>query len=62
MTEKSTLTDEQVLAFYKELEEHYGDSLANFEHYPRQFANQVLLYSYYKDRSINKEINDKENT
>lgn len=45
--EKSILSDEEVLAFYAELEEYYGDSLANFEHHPRQFAHQVLLYRYY---------------
>lgn len=45
------MTDEEVMAFYKELEEFYGDSLANFEHYPRIFANQVKLYRYYKNRT-----------
>jgi hypothetical protein len=44
------MTDEQVLAFYKELEEWYGENLANFEHHPRQFAQQVKLYRYYKER------------
>lgn len=44
------MTDEEVLAFYNELVEFYGDSLANFEHYPRIFANQVKLYRYYKEK------------
>lgn len=44
------MTDEEILAFYKELEEWYGEALANFEHYPRIFANQVKLYRFYKDR------------
>lgn len=45
------MSDAEVLAFYKELEEFYGDHLANFEHYPRIFANQVKLYRYYKNKS-----------
>ncbi len=44
------MNDSEVEAFYKELEEHYGDRLANFEHYPKQFANQVKLYRYYKEK------------
>lgn len=42
------MTDEEVLKFYEELKEFYGEHLANFEHYPRIFANQVRLYKYYK--------------
>lgn len=42
------MSDEEVLAFYKELEGHYGDALVNFEHYPKQFASQVKLYRWYK--------------
>lgn len=41
------MSDEEALKFYQELQEHYGDKLVNFEHYPRQFANQVKLYKYY---------------
>lgn len=44
------MTDEEVLQFYNELEEHYGDKLANFEHHPRQFQWQVITYRYYKER------------
>lgn len=44
------MTDKEIEDFYNELVEHYGDSLANFEHYPRIFAYQVRLYRYYKER------------
>ena len=44
------MSDEEVLSFYNELVEHFGDKLANFEHYPKQFAYQVKLYKYYKER------------
>lgn len=44
------MTDTQILAFYNELVEHYGDDLANFEHEPRRFAYQVRIYQYYKER------------
>lgn len=42
------MSDEEVMRFYEELVEHYGDKLANFEHYPRQFAYQVKIYRWYK--------------
>ena len=42
------MNDDEVLAFYNELVEYYGDKLVNFEHYPRIFASQVKLYKYYK--------------
>jgi len=45
------MSDEEVLKFYEELMEFYGDKLANFEHYPRMFAYQVKLYRYYKNRT-----------
>ena len=44
------MTNKEVEEFYNELVEHYGDKLANFEHYPKQFANQVKMYRYYKER------------
>lgn len=44
------MTDEEIIKFYDELVEYYGDDLANFEHYPKQFAMQVKLYRYYKDK------------
>ncbi len=45
-----SMTDKEVEDFYNELVEHYGDELANFEHYPKIFANQVKMYRYYKER------------
>jgi hypothetical protein len=45
------MTDEEVLKFYNELKEFYGDNLANFEHHPKQFQNQVKLYRYYKEKN-----------
>jgi hypothetical protein len=44
------MTSQEIQEFYTELAEFYGDSLANFTHYPRQFAYQVKLYRYYKER------------
>lgn len=44
------MTDEEVLNFYNELVEYYGDELPNFEHEPRRFAYFVNLYRYYKSR------------
>jgi hypothetical protein len=49
------MTNEEVEAFYNELVEHYGDSLVNFEHYPKQFSTQVKLYKYYKERKENED-------
>lgn len=45
------MSDEEILEFYNELVEWYGDRLANFEHYPKQFAMQVKLYRYYKRKN-----------
>ena len=44
------MTEQEILDFYQELVEWYGDGLANFEHEPRRFAYQVRLYRYYKER------------
>lgn len=44
------MTDEEALKFYEELVEWYGDKLANFEHYPKQFQSQVNIYKYYKSK------------
>lgn len=46
-----SMTDTEVEEYYKELEEFFGEHLANFEHHPIQFANQVKLYRYYKERA-----------
>lgn len=51
------MTNEEILEFYKELVEHYGDKLAVFEHHPIQFAAQVNLYKYYKQREHNEDSN-----
>lgn len=44
------MSDEEAITFYNELVDHYGDSLANFEHHPYQFQYQVNCYKYYKER------------
>ena len=49
------MTDSEVEQFYNELLEFYGENLANFEHHPRQFAHQVKLYRYYKERKENED-------
>ena len=46
----SLMNDEEALKFYEELEEFYGDKLPNFEHYPKQFAQCVTLFRYYKSK------------
>lgn len=45
------MTDTEALEKYNAMKEHFGDSLANFEHYPRQFAYQVALFNYYNERN-----------
>lgn len=47
------MTNKEVEEFYNELKEHYGKDLANFEVYPKQFAMQVKMYKYYKERKEN---------
>jgi hypothetical protein len=44
------VTDEEAQAFYDELVEWFGDSLANYEHEPIRFRHQIKLYRYYKER------------
>jgi hypothetical protein len=44
------MTDKEIVEFYNELKEHYGKDLVDFEVYPRQFAMQVKMYKYYKER------------
>ena len=41
------MTDSEVNEFYDKLVEYYGDSLANFEHYPKIFQFQVNMYKYF---------------
>lgn len=52
------MSDEEVLAFYNELVEHYGDKLPNFEHQPKQFMQYVKMYRYYKERRTQENDND----
>lgn len=42
------MNDQEIEQFYKDLQEFYGDRLANFEHYPRLFSYQVQLFKYFK--------------
>lgn len=49
------MSEEEIIQFYNELKEHFGDNLANFEHHPRQFAYQIKLYKYYKARKQNED-------
>lgn len=42
------MTNEEILQLYKELVEHYGDKLPNFEQHPIQFSYSVRMYKYYK--------------
>ncbi len=44
------MTEQEIMDFYKELVEHYGDTLANPEQEPIRFAHQMRLYRYYKER------------
>ena len=44
------MTNEEISNMYKQLQEYWGDALVDFEHYPRQFAYQVKLYRYYKEK------------
>jgi hypothetical protein len=48
------MNDEEILKFYEELLEHYGDKLANFEHHPIQFKSQIKCYKYYKEQNENR--------
>lgn len=40
------MTDEQILDTYNRMVAHYGDSLPNPEHYPKQFQYYVKLFTY----------------
>jgi len=45
------MTEQEVLEYYKELQEHYGEKLVNPEHHPRQFQWQVNTYRYYREKN-----------
>ena len=40
------MTDAEAEQFLNELEEFFGDSLANHEREPRRWSSQVKLYKY----------------
>lgn len=44
------MTDQEALDKYNKMKEWFGEDLANFEHYPKQFAFQVKLFDYYMSR------------
>ena len=44
------MNEQEAEQFYKQLVEHYGDRLANPEHYPKIFQYQVTLYKYTQER------------
>jgi len=44
------MTDEEVIAFYEEMLKWFNNELPNPDHHPRQFANCVRLFKYYKQR------------
>lgn len=43
------MTNEEVLAFVQEMEDHFGE-LPNPEQEPKRFAYYVLMFKYYKSR------------
>ena len=44
------MTDDEIIAFYEEMVDHFGKDLPNPEHEPRRFAYYVKLLRYYKER------------
>lgn len=45
------MTDEEVIAKYEEMRQHYGDLLPHPEHEPVKFAYYVRLFRYHKERT-----------
>ena len=43
------MTDEEILKFVDEMEEHFGN-LPNPEHEPKRFAWCIKVFKYYKSR------------
>lgn len=43
------MTDQQALDTYNQMVEHFGGSLPDFEHCPKEFAYYVKLYTYTKN-------------
>ena len=46
------MNEQEVMDYYNELLEHYGDNLANWEQEPRRFRWQVITYRYYRERNL----------
>lgn len=44
------MTHEEIIKLYNELCDYFGSDLANFEHEPKRFAYQVMLYRYYRGK------------
>ena len=47
------MSDEQVVAVYEKLKQHFGDKLPDPEHQPIQFAYFVKIYKYYYENKQN---------
>ena len=45
------MTEEEILKFIEEMQEHFG-TIPNPEHHPKQFANLVKIFKYYKSKKI----------
>lgn len=50
------MNDEEVTDYYQKLIEYFGDSLPNYEKYPKSFAYYVKLYRYKMSKNTNLEI------
>ena len=46
------MTEQEIINYYNELVEHYGDRLANWEHEPHRFQWQVTMYRYYREKNL----------
>lgn len=44
------MSEKEILEFYNDMCEHYGDSMPNPEHEPRRFAFYVKLFKYIRNR------------
>lgn len=45
------MTEKEILDTYKEMQDHFGDDLPNFEQEPIRFAYYVKLFKYTKDKN-----------
>jgi hypothetical protein len=46
------MTDEEILQFYSEMQERWGEKLPDPEVFPASFSYYVKLYRYLKTNSI----------